>query len=226
MSFLLLAITFVAVAAALAALFALWRLTDEERARSAARIAALAADIDSPPSRADTTVAAAPTSRNAPAGELFAAAAPRDRPAFLRIGPVLIAGMLIVGSLIGSIVMIGGGDATARAADATRVRPLELLSLRHDVKEDTLTVTGLVRNPADGPSLDRITAVVFLFDDKGSFLASGRSPLDFTTLAASEESPFVVTVNKPVGVARYRVSFRRDDAGIVPHVDRREGSRP
>jgi hypothetical protein len=47
--------------------------------------------------------------------------------------------------------------------------------------------------------------------------------VDFLKLGAGDESPFVVTLDAPATVARYRVSFRTDD-GIVPHVDKRSAS--
>ena len=80
--------------------------------------------------------------------------------------------------------------------------------------------------PAGSRELERLTAVVFLFDDKGGFLASGRAPTDFTTIGAGEESPFVINLTAPTGVARYRVSFRRDDSGVIPHIDRRDTRTP
>ena len=43
---------------------------------------------------------------------------------------------------------------------------------------------------------------------------------DFLKLSAGDESPFVVSLDAPPTVARYRVSFRTDN-GIVPHIDRR-----
>jgi hypothetical protein len=62
--------------------------------------------------------------------------------------------------------------------------------------------------------------VVFLFDQQGTFVTSARAPIDFVKLTAGDESPFVVKVQAPKSVARYRVSFRTDD-GTLPHVDRR-----
>ena len=56
------------------------------------------------------------------------------------------------------------------------------------------------------------------------FLASARANVDFLKLSPGDESPFVIDVEAPANVARYRVSFR-NDAGIVPHVDRR-GQQP
>ena len=58
------------------------------------------------------------------------------------------------------------------------------------------------------------------FDKSGTFVASGRAPLDFTTLQAGDESPFVVTIPNVSEVGRYRVSFRTD-GGMLRHVDRR-----
>ena len=63
--------------------------------------------------------------------------------------------------------------------------------------------------------------MVFLFDRKGSFVASGRAPLDYQALAPGDESPFVITVPGAADVSRYRVSFREGD-DVLPHVDRRE----
>jgi predicted nuclease with RNAse H fold len=77
-----------------------------------------------------------------------------------------------------------------------------------------------VRNPGTGASLERLAAVIFLFDRQSAFVASARADVDFTKLAPGDESPFVVAVDAPSSVARYRVSFR-NEAGVVPHVDRR-----
>ena len=65
-----------------------------------------------------------------------------------------------------------------------------------------------------------LSAVVFLFDRMGTFITSSRANVDFLKLGAGDESPFVVSLDAPATVARYRVSFRTDD-GIVPHIDRR-----
>ena len=62
--------------------------------------------------------------------------------------------------------------------------------------------------------------MVFLFDRVGTFVASSRAHVDFLKLGAGDESPFVVSLEAPATVARYRVSFRTDD-GVVPHIDRR-----
>jgi hypothetical protein len=61
---------------------------------------------------------------------------------------------------------------------------------------------------------------VFLFDQQGGFVTSSRAEVDFKRLVPGDESPFVIAMDAPTNVARYRVSFRTD-AGVVPHVDRR-----
>jgi hypothetical protein len=101
--------------------------------------------------------------------------------------------------------------------------PLELVSLSHQRQNDKLAISGLVRNPMGAKPIERLSAVVFLFDRMGTFVASSRANVDFLKLGAGDESPFVVSLDAPPTVARYRVSFRTDD-GIVPHVDRRSAS--
>ena len=78
----------------------------------------------------------------------------------------------------------------------------------------------MVRNPAAGARVDRLTAVVFLFNRDGGFLTSGRTMIEPSALVPGGESIFVVTIPGAAEVGRYRVSFRTDDR-IVPHLDRR-----
>jgi hypothetical protein len=106
------------------------------------------------------------------------------------------------------------------AASNRQGAPLELVSMRHTREGNTLTVSGLVRNPRSGSATMRVSAVVFAFDRDGTFVASGRAPLDFTTLDPGDESPFVVTIPNVTSIGRYRVSFRTE-AGMLRHVDRR-----
>jgi hypothetical protein len=128
------------------------------------------------------------------------------------------------------LVMLAGGLAwtmvdrapsTASAAAATA--PLELVSLRHERQSSKLAVSGLVRNPASGHPVDHLSAVVLLFDQQGTFVTSAKALVDFVRLGSGDESPFVVTLEAPATIARYRVSFRTDQ-GTVPHVDRRDAS--
>src|SRR5262249_57806591 len=97
----------------------------------------------------------------------------------------------------------------------------ELISLKHTQEQNGLTISGLVQNPRTGATLSQITATAFLFSADGTFLTSGRAPLDFTTLAAGDESPFVINVPVTGAVARYRVSFRDQTGRVIGHIDRR-----
>lgn len=205
----------VAVGAALLA----WTLFREDRERSVARVAALAAEIEGSEARAFRTEHG-DTAVEAGGGALFGP--PTTESSVRRLAPALIAaGVLAVGAI--AVIMALGGDAGTAAAEPPPDQgpPLELLALRHETTSGQVRLTGLLRNPIGNVTLTRITAVVFLFDEAGGFLASGRAPLDFGVLVAGEESPFVVTIDAPPGVARYRVSFRKDEGGMMAHVDRR-----
>ena len=117
----------------------------------------------------------------------------------------------------------GASVATAPASSAAVL--LELLSLRHSQEAESLTITGLVQSPRSGTPLSKITATAMLFGADGAFIASGRTPLDLTTLRPGDESGFVITVPMAGGasatVARYRIGFRGEDGRIIGHVDRR-----
>jgi hypothetical protein len=98
--------------------------------------------------------------------------------------------------------------------------PLELIALGQVRDDDSITVTGMVRNPTAGARLDRLSAVVLLFSRSGEFLGTGRGALEFPTLTAGSESAFTISVASAREVGRYRIRFRSDDK-VVPHVDRR-----
>ena len=120
------------------------------------------------------------------------------------------------------LYQLGVFSAIATAAPAGRAQPIELLSLRHTVDDlGSFTVTGLVQNPTSGRETSAIVAVVYLFDDAGRFMATGRAGLDVPSLQAGEEATFTVTIPKTIGVSRYRVGFRLADGGVVAHLDRR-----
>jgi hypothetical protein len=115
--------------------------------------------------------------------------------------------------------MMSGPEGTTPVAVGPNA-PLELVSLSHARENDKLAVSGLVRNPVSGKPVEKLSAVVFLFDRMGAFVTSSRAHVDFLKLGAGDESPFVVAIDAPATVSRYRVSFRTDD-GVVPHIDRR-----
>ena len=59
------------------------------------------------------------------------------------------------------------------------------------------------------------------FGPNGDFLTSSRAPLDLSTLAPGDESPFVISVPIEGEVSRYRIGFRTEAGAVVAHVDRR-----
>jgi hypothetical protein len=67
----------------------------------------------------------------------------------------------------------------------------------------------------------QLTAVVFLFNHDGGFVASGRAAVDAAPLVPGADAVCRHTIPGAVDVGRYRVSFRTDDR-VVPHVDRRD----
>jgi hypothetical protein len=208
MSLLVLAI--IASIAAVAACAYAWQITRADRLRSDARVAALAAAIDGTPQETDVT----PMFERAPRSGL------QGRP-LLKLGVGFAMAVLVI------VLIAMSGDRHATAADERQpvasgqpaAPALELLSMRHTRTGEALTVTGLVRNRGTADTAP-ISAVVFVFDRDGGFVASGRAPLEFSSVAVGDESPFKVTIPDVKEVGRYRVSFRTP-AGIVPHVDRR-----
>jgi hypothetical protein len=207
-----------------------WRAAGDERRRSEARVAALAADIHGvervAPVGPSDDLELRPRSGGSAGAELFAATQPR---AGARWPAVLAAGAFVLFAAAAVVIVLGGGSsATTHASNQepavvpspVAALPLELVALGHEWDGDRLTVRGIVRNPESGAAVDRLAAVVFLFNHDGGFLSSGRVIVEAFALRPGTESIFVVTVPGAGDVGRYRVSFRTDDR-IVPHVDRR-----
>jgi hypothetical protein len=222
MNTILLVITICAVAVALAAGIALVLAYRQEKSRSEARVMALqqmAADGSEPIAPAPIAFDDLDTYDDAtPVRPMFTGereAAPWGR----RF--VAAAAMASVVAIAGYVLLPRSGEAPTRSSEPTAPAPLELLSLRHTPETGRLVITGLVQNPRGGAPLTRIVATAFLFGADGTFLASGRAPLDFSTIAAGDESPFVVAVPVTSPVARYRIGFRSEDGQVIAHVDRR-----
>jgi hypothetical protein len=175
------------------------------------------------PLRADDDVRNSPHSapyRGPTLGDEFlggGSAAPKTSTSHQR-GLVAAAALFAIGLTAAVAVRMSGGPAVV--APVVPAAPLELLSLRHERQGGRLSVAGLVRNPPAGIPVERLVAVVLLFDQQGTFVTSSTAPVDFLRLSAGDESPFVVKLDAPQSVARYRVSFRTDN-GTMSHVDRR-----
>lgn len=196
------------------------RLEPRRRAPQAARRPAV-------PAAADIEIF-----RDAPAGEAAAPAMPDlFEPAPARAGGALLyvfAAAVVMVALIAfsfrwAVSAPGAPTAeTTQAVAAAVAQPLSLVSLGHEQHPDaTLVISGIVRNPPDSIARERLFVVASLVDAAGVLIASARAPLDFTTLAPGDESPFVVRVAGASGVARYRIGFRDAEGRSVGHVDRR-----
>lgn len=223
----LIVITVVSLILAGAMSFVAWRVVRGERLRSEARVAALAAEIQS--EDADLPLGSGAI---ASAGDMFACVQPAAT--FPRLSAVVVAGALVVGAGAAILVAIGRtGDAAVHPASSSPTPPsaleaavpapratdvLELVALGHERENDRLTVRGVVRNPANGLPVNQLTAVVLLFNRDGGFLASGRALVPPASLEPGGETTFLVTVPGAADVGRYRVSFRAEDR-IISHVD-------
>lgn len=204
----LVALSITAVIVACAAAAYAWRVARQDRLRSEARVAALAAAIDG-------------TAGDVPAAMFERAPRTRlqGRPLLkLGVGFAMAVGIIVLVAMSSDRRATSAAEPPA-APTAQSAQELELLSMRHARAGDNMTVTGLVRNRGEAASAV-IMAVVFVFDRDGGFVASGRAPLEFARIAKGDESPFQVTIPDVKEVGRYRVSFRTE-SGIVPHVDRR-----
>ena len=194
------------------------RLVLLERRRSAARVAALEADIYRTEEE-DILVLHDPFSPVRSGAEALSDSAPK------RTLP--LASVVAAGAAIAFATAVGVSRYRAAAEEPDRPAPtqaaaqtLELLSLDHERADDHLTVRGVIRNPPRGSEMDHLTAVVLVFNQQGGFLTSARSPIESAALQPGSEAQFVVTVPGAADVGKYRVSFRTDDR-VVPHVDRR-----
>lgn len=199
MDLLLVFLTVLAFGAAGIFAMAAWRARTEAAERSAARVSALAASLGAGSSDPHSMFASASTDGRSLTTPAIATA-------------------------VAALILIAGGTVlrndTQPGADRAGAAALELVSMRHAREGRTLTVTGLVRNPAAGAPLSGVAALVFAFDRGGEFVASGRGALELPVLQPGEEAPFAVTVTDLPDVGRYRVSFRTQ-AGPLRHVDRR-----
>lgn len=253
MDIILLAITVVSLIVAFVMSVTASRLLREEKQRSSARVAALslAADADAvnPPRLAQDLPLAAPTlskapwssprvtaaspvSPSAPAAPSspslghatgFLGAAESQRTTGSGQTTLAFAAVVLFVVLSGGLAWMMSEPRGTSAAAVGPHAPLELVSLTHQRQDQKIAVSGLVRNPVAGHPVERLSAVVFLFDRAGTFITSSKANVDFLKLGAGDESPFVVSLDAPATVSRYRVSFRTDE-GIVPHIDRREAS--
>ena len=232
---LLLTAAFVSLLVTIAMTAVAWRASREEQNRADARVASLAADIREAAAASAGTPAPARPFRLVPSssGDLFTTAEPST--ASSRSVIVVCLGLFVFATVAALAVVSSGGsratvppraaapDARPATVQAAAAAPLELVALGQEQKADRLIVRGVIRNPAAGTRIDRLVAVVFVFDADGGFVTSGRAPIDSTSFLPGGESAFLVNIPGAEHAARYRVSFRTDTA-LVPHLDQRHAS--
>jgi hypothetical protein len=228
----LILITLISLAVAGTMSIVAWRVARDERRRSEARVAALAADIRAADVDVDLPLSTG-TADAASSASMFTFIQPVT--ALPRLATVVAAGVLVVGAGAALLVALGrSGDvaanpvskpvAGAAASHSTAApqtpRALELVALGHERVRDQLTVRGIVRNPMNGSPVNQLTAVVLVYDRAGGFLTTGRALVQAPSLGPGGESTFLVTIPGAADVGRYRVSFRSEDR-VIPHVDTR-----
>ena len=224
MDFVLVSITALSLILALAMGVVLFTVLREDRQRSDARVAALAAasaKYDLPLASRDAELLREPDQPDQivrTANDLFAVSA-EPSPWRWRLG--VAAALAVVIGVVGYVLLPARTAAPSAAAAASQAVPLELLALSHTQQPSGLTISGTVYNPRGASPVSQVFAAAVLFGPDGNFLTSARAPLDFTTLRPGEESPFVVTIPVAGVVARYRVGFRAADGSVIAHVDRR-----
>jgi hypothetical protein len=211
----MISITIISLLIAGAATFVLVRRLRDERLRSDARVALLR-DLATD----QNELVLRPEAPTPDRSEIFRVDA-EPTPWFRRLAAAGAVALLVVAGTLTWTRWPVSPSARVAAPDTVETA-LELLSLRHMQEDSTFVVTGLVQNPRNGTRLVRVDATVLLFDNGGTMLTSGRAPIDFTTLGAGDESPFVIRVPVSGAVARYRVGFRRSDGQVLGHVDRRQ----
>jgi len=212
-------VSLVSVALAIGMGLVLAHVVRAERRRSDARVAALSQmaidDFMPEPEPASD----APVMTDDAVDGLFKDPA-ADSPWRARIA---IAGALalVATVVLGIASLRSTASRTAGHQAETVSTPLQLLELGHTQSGAGLTVAGRVQNPRGGQPVSDLTVTVFLFDQNGSFMTSGRTSLEVPTLGAGTASAFSVTIPVNGSVARYRVSFRDSSGHPVTHIDRR-----
>jgi hypothetical protein len=199
----LLIVTLLSLALAATMSLVAWRVVREERRRSDARVAALAAEIHG---------------EAQPVGhELFV-----TEDASRGSRAAIIAGAALgLGALAAVLLLTSSGTTAPVTAPISAPVPLELVALDHVRDGDSLVIRGAVRNAANGTPMDRVSVVVLAFGPGGAAVATERAPVDPAFLAPGGEAAFTTTVRNAAAVERYRVSFRSDER-VVDHVDDRD----
>ena len=221
MDLVLVSITGISLLLAIAMGLVVFRLQRDERRRSEARVALLAAAAEDDSIYLYEREAAAVYADSEPAAAAAPLFASREAESpWLRRIAIAGAAAAAIALTVHALTFVASPSSSKAASQAA---PLELVALQHAYDGSTLTITGTVQNPKAGLPVARIAVTATVLGDDGSTLATGRSALDYAALAPGEDSPFVIKIPVQGTVNRYRVGFRRPDGSILAHVDRRTG---
>ena len=99
---------------------------------------------------------------------------------------------------------------------------LSLKSLKHEIDEKMISVTGSVMNRTQQP-MSGIVAVIEMQDTTGRFPQTQEIPLQPPDLPPQGEGMFMAMATLQENVGGYIVKFRFSDGGpFIPHKDERE----
>jgi hypothetical protein len=223
----MLIITMLSLGIAAVSGFMAWRVLRADRLRSAARVHSLESAIDGDVLDFDEgagnefaweTPALSLTLRGPDDPELAIDDALQQRSS--RHRTLLTAASGVVGGIVVIVVMAMFADDHNRPsvpADTAATQPLELLSMTHTRDGGALVVSGLVHNGSHTETAP-LTTIVTALDRDGQVVARGSASM--TGLGPGKTQPFMVRIDYPGPLGRYRVSFRTS-AGVLPHIDRR-----
>ncbi|MYN66628.1 MAG: hypothetical protein F4X11_16620 [Acidobacteria bacterium] len=237
----LIAVTLLSLFLAIAMGVVTWRLVQEERQRSAARLAALAAELGGEGwSASDDPDPLAPRSANelpdrsagdggaareseAGIGGLFSSPVPPTPAGWGRLAALAGAAGLVL-AVVATVFLSGSGAGDAAESLDDARPPLDLIALRHAAEGPFLDISGSVRNPPAAAGAARLSVVAMAFDEAGTLVATRRTPVETPSLPPGADSPFTIRL-LAAGISRYRISFLLDET-TIPHIDRRSGVQP
>ena len=234
MEFTLIAVTVLSLFLAISMGVVAWRLVQEERRRSDARLAALAADLrsgrgssfDDEPYRSAPEPTADPGAEGDPAaavGDMFASPVESTSTGWRRVAAGAGAAVLVL-VVVAAVFLLSTPDGDVAAPMDGARPPLDLIALGHAANGPFLDISGSVRNPAQAAGVERLSVVAMAFDEAGTLMATRRTPVEIPVLPPGADSPFTIRL-LAAGISRYRISFLLDEA-TVPHVDRRPAVQP
>ena len=138
-------------------------------------------------------------------------------PAFLRRVLATVVAAVVVLVVVSLPMLLGGTPADPGTSTP---EPVELLSLAHAKEGEYLAITGSIRNPSGGIERGQLSVTATVFDQNGTVVGTGQTPLPVAVLPPGSETPFTISLPDADRINRYRISFMQGQTG-VPHVDRR-----